>query len=483
MTNVDVLIIGSGFSGLGMAITLQREGRRSYLVLEKGPGVGGTWRENHYPGCACDVPSHLYSFSFAQNPGWTRHFAPQREILSYLERTAQEHGVLPQCRFGVEVTECRFDEASARWRVSTKQGEQFSAKHLVLGVGGLHHPKFPEVPGRESFKGVQLHSAQWDDSVSLEGKRVVVVGTGASAIQVVPALAPQVKQLTLFQRTPAWVLPRADAPISRFARWVYRVAPWVMKFTRARIYVRLESRSAGFTRWPSLLRAAEWLGKRHLRRQVNDPALCERLTPTYAAGCKRILLSDDYYPAFNRPNVTLESCAVKEVNAGGVVTPDGRQVDCDAILWCTGFDVAAPLARMKVLGRAGKDLAESWRDGLRAYRGTTVPGFPNFFMLTGPNTGLGHNSMVYMIESQLQFVLEHLRVLDAAGGKTIEVTEAAEREFNERLQAKLPRTIWASGCNSWYLDSHGRNVMLWPGPTYTFRKLTSAVEPAHVVVT
>lgn len=481
MSQLDVVIIGSGFSGLGMAIALQREGKR-YVVLEKGAGVGGTWRENHYPGCACDVPSHLYSFSFAPNPGWTRQYAPQQEILAYLERCAVEHGVVPQCRFGAEVNACVFDDATSTWTVSTKQGEQFRAPHLVLGVGALHHPKFPDVPGRETFQGPQLHSAGWDEAVPLEGKRVVVVGTGASAIQLVPALAPRVKQLTLFQRTPAWVISRRDAPISRLAKWLYRVAPWLMKLTRARIYWRLESYAFGFTRWPKVLKAAEWLGKRHLRQQVQSPALQDRLTPKYAAGCKRILLSDDYYPAFNRPNVALESCAVKEVTPTGVVTPDGRHVECDVIAWCTGFDVAAPLSKLKVTGRAGKDLGESWKDGLHAYRGTTVPGFPNMYVLMGPNTGLGHNSMVYMIESQIHFALAHLRAMDAAGAKSVEVTEAAERAFNEELQAKLPRTVWASGCTSWYLDAHGRNVMLWPGRTFEFRALTREVELAHVTL-
>ncbi len=476
----DVIILGSGFSGLGMAIALQQEGKRSYVVLEKGPGVGGTWRENRYPGCACDVPSHLYSFSFAQNAGWTRHFAPQKEILGYLERTADQYGVRAQCRFGVEAQTCEYDEATSSWQVTTKTGEVFRAPQLVLGVGALHHPKFPEVPGREKFKGPQLHSAAWDESVSLEGKRIVVVGTGASAIQLVPALAPHVKQLTLFQRTPAWVVPRADAPISRLARWLYRVSPWLMKLTRAAIYWKLESRALGFTRWPRVLRAAEWLGKRHIRQQVKDATLQERLTPKYAAGCKRILLSDDYYPSFNRPNVALESSAVKEVTETGVVTPDGRHVECDAIAWCTGFDVAAPLSRLKVLGRGGRDLGATWSEGLHAYRGTTVPGFPNMYVLMGPNTGLGHNSMVYMIESQIRFAMAHLKALDAAGAKSVEVTEEAEHAFNAGIQARLPGTVWASGCNSWYLDVHGRNAMLWPGATFSFRKLTSEVELDHV---
>jgi cation diffusion facilitator CzcD-associated flavoprotein CzcO len=478
---LDAVIIGSGFSGLGMAIALQQRGR-SYVLLEKGAGVGGTWRENHYPGCACDVPSHLYSFSFAGNPGWSHQYAPQKEILAYLERCASQHGVLPHCRFSREVTGCTWNETSATWRVLTAQGETYEARHLVLGVGALHHPKFPEVKGRERFQGVQLHSAAWDESVDLRGKKVVVVGTGASAIQLVPSLAPHVAQLTLFQRTPAWVIPRKDAAIGRFTKWLYRVAPWLMKLTRARIYLKLESRAYAFTRAPKLLKAAEWLGKRHIRNQVTNTTLQAALTPHYAAGCKRILLSDDYYPAFNRHNVSLEQYAVSEVTETGVVTPDGRHVACDAIAWCTGFDVAAPLSRLRVVGRDGRDLAkDAWRDGMHAYRGTTVPGFPNLYVLMGPNTGLGHNSMVYMIESQIQFTLAHLEAVDAAGAKSVEVSESAEKAFNDELQARLPNSIWASGCASWYLDAQGRNAALWPGATFTFRKLTRAVEKKDVL--
>lgn len=477
---LDVLIIGSGFSGLGMASALQREGKRRYLVLEKAASVGGTWRENRYPGCACDVPSHLYSFSFAQNPGWTRDFAPQGEILAYLERVATDEGLRPHLRFNVEVTEAHFDEAAGGWSVKTGAGEVHRARHLVLGVGGLHHPKFPEVPGRERFRGLQLHSAQWDPAVSLEGKHVAVIGTGASAIQLVPALARVVKQLTVLQRTPAWVLPRHDGPIAPAWRWLYRLAPWLMTLRRARLYARLESRAVGFTKWPVLLRAAEWLGRRHLRAQVKDPKLQDRLTPRYAAGCKRILLADDYYPAFNRPNVTLESGAVREVTERGVVTADGREVACDALAWCTGFEVTAPLKHLRVHGRGGLELGAAWQQGMHAYRGTTIPGFPNLFMFTGPNTGLGHNSMVHIIESQVQFVLAHLRALDAAGKTVIEVTESADRAWNDALARRLPRTVWASGCASWYLDEHGRNVTLWPGSTLEFRRLTRAVDPGDV---
>jgi cation diffusion facilitator CzcD-associated flavoprotein CzcO len=477
---LDVVIIGSGFSGLGMAVALQQRGQK-YVVLEKGDGVGGTWRENRYPGCACDIPSQLYSFSFAPNAQWSHHYAPQREILSYLQRTAADAGVVPHCRFSQEVVSCTWNDEACTWTVVTTTGETYVARHLVLGVGGLHHPKFPDVRGRETFRGVQLHSAAWDESIDLRGQRVAVVGTGASAIQLVPALAKQVKALTLFQRTPAWVLPRRDTTTSRFTQWLYRVAPWLMKLTRARIYWQLESRAIAFAKAPKLLRLGEWAGKRHLSKQVHDPALRARLTPSYAAGCKRVLTSDDYYPAFNLPHVALESCAVEAVTERGVVTPDGREVEVDAIVWCTGFDVAAPLARMKVRGRDGKDLAtDAWRDGIHAYRGTTVPGFPNLFMLMGPNTGLGHNSMVFMIESQIHFVLRHLDALAQAGAKSVEVREEAERAFNAELAAKFPGTVWASGCRSWYLDERGRNVMLWPDTTVRFRALTRELDPEAV---
>ena len=472
---LDALIIGSGFSGLGMAVALTRAKKR-WLLLEKADGVGGTWRHNRYPGCACDVPSHLYSFSFAHNPDWSHHFAPQKEILQYLEGVAEKEGVLAQCRFGQEVVACTWNDSSASWTVQTRAGDTHEARHLVLGIGGLHHPRFPSVKGRERFQGTQLHSALWDESVDLTGKRVVVVGTGASAIQVVPALAPKVAQLTLFQRTPAWVMPRRDAAISPLMKKAYRAMPWLMSLTRARIYSLLESRAFAFTRAPKLLRAAEWFGRRLIRQQVKDPELQRRLTPDYAAGCKRILLSDEYYPAFNRPNVALESCAVAEVTERGVVTPDGRTVECDAIVWCTGFDVAAPLQSMVVTGRDGKDLGrDAWGHGLHAFRGTTIPGFPNLYMLMGPNTGLGHNSMVYMIESQIQFVLQHLALVEATKSRSVEVKEAAEREFNAQLEARMPNTVWASGCASWYLDEKGRNHLLWPGATWAFRKLTKTV--------
>ena len=478
---LDAVVVGSGFSGLGMAITLQKAGK-SYVLLEKGAGFGGTWRENRYPGCACDVQSHLYSFSFALNPDWSHHYAGQKEILAYLEKCADDFAVRPHARFGQEVHECRWDDDSHTWTVRTKQGEVYRARHVMLGLGGLHYPKFPEVKGRETFKGPQLHSAAWDESVDLRGKRVVVVGTGASAIQTVPALAPVVKQLTLFQRTPAWVLPRADGPISKFAKWLYRTVPFFMKLRRARIYWRHESYALAFGKAKALLRAGEWMAKRHLLRQVKRPELVAKLTPTYAAGCKRILVSDDYFPAFNRENVALEASAVAEVTETGVRAPDGRLIECDAIVWCTGFDLVASDKRPDVIGRGGVRLHDSWLSRPHAYRGTTIPSFPNLYTLMGPNTGLGHNSMVFMIESQLHFVMEHLRALERAGATAIEVKPDVEAAFNAGVDQRTEGTIWKSGCTSWYLDEKGQNGFLWPGTTVAFRRLTRSVSLQDVMI-
>lgn len=471
---LDVVVVGSGFSGLGMAIQLARA-KRTFVVLEKGHTVGGTWRENRYPGCACDVQSHLYSFSFALNPDWSQHYATQPEILAYLEKCADDFDVRRHCRFGVEVSRCTWDEATHTWLVEAKDGQRFRGRHLALGLGGLHYPRFPDVKGRESFQGPQLHSAAWDSSVDLRGKKVVVVGTGASAIQVVPALASVVDQLTVFQRTPAWVMPRRNARIWDFTKRLFRLAPVLMQLRRLRIYLRNESYVVGFIRAPWVLKAAEWLATRHLRRQLGTPALQAALTPSYAAGCKRILVSDDYYPAFNRPNVALETCAVAEVTKTGVVTPDGRHVPCDAIVWCTGFDLIASDKRPAVVGREGRTLDASWSGRLHAFRGTTVPGFPNLYTLMGPNTGLGHNSMVFIIESQIRYVLSHLDAMEREGATAIEVKPDVEASFNQRLDERTRGTIWVSGCTSWYLDAKGQNGFLWPGSTLEFRRLTRAV--------
>jgi cation diffusion facilitator CzcD-associated flavoprotein CzcO len=465
---VEVAIIGTGFSGLCMAIQLARRGRRSFVVLERAGRVGGTWRENHYPGCACDVPSHLYSFSFAPNPDWSRAFAPQAEILAYLERCAARFGLEPHIRFDTEATEARFDEATGTWTVSTSRGAPVYARHLVVGIGGLNKPAIPALPGLARFAGTTFHSARWNHEYPLDGKTVAVVGTGASAVQFVPRIAPRVDRLHLFQRSAPWVLPKPDRAIGPRERRLYRLAPALQRLARYAIYARMEARGLGFTVHPRLLAPAAALGVRHLRAHVADPALRAALTPDYAPGCKRILQDDDYYPALTRPNVEVVTDGIAEITARGVVTRDGVERPVDAIIWGTGFQIADALTPLRIHGRGDIELSALWRGGMEAYLGTTIAGFPNMYFLTGPNTGLGHNSMVFMIEAQVHYILALMRAMERRGADVAEVRPATQRHFNERLQPRLGRGVWASGCQSWYLDERGRNTALWPGPTVEF---------------
>ena len=464
----EVAIVGSGFSGLAMAIRLKREGRGPFVILEKGDEVGGTWRENHYPGCACDVPSHLYSFSFAPNPRWSRMFAPQREILDYLVRCADESGVRPHVRFRSEVERIEFDEGLGRWRIFVRGGATLTARHVVLGVGALSKPALPDLPGRERFRGKSFHSAQWDHGYDLAGKTVAVVGTGASAIQFVPQIAPQLKRLHLFQRTPPWVLPKPDRAMTGVEQRLFAAAPFLQRLFRALIYWRMEGRGLGFTVDPRIMKLAALVGRRHIRRQIRDPLLREKVTPSYLPGCKRILMADDYYPALERPNVEVVTDGIREIGERGVVSRDGVERPVDAILYGTGFRVADFLAPMRVVGRGGVDLNDAWRGGVEAYLGTTVAGFPNLYLLMGPNTGLGHNSMVFMIEAQVNHVLQCLGAVKDRGAASAEVKEPAQRRFNRALQPRLHKSVWASGCQSWYLDAQGRNSTLWPGFTFEF---------------
>ncbi len=464
----ETAIVGTGFSGLGMAIALRRAGRGSFVLLEKADALGGTWRDNHYPGCACDIPSHLYSFSFALEPSWTRRYAPQAEILAYLRRCAERFGLLPHIRFRTELTQAAFSEQDGLWRVSTSNGETFTARYLVLGLGALSRPQLPEMEGLKTFQGRVFHSAQWDHAFPLAGKRVAVVGTGASAIQFIPQLAAQVGALHVFQRTPPWVLPRGDRAISRVTRALYRAVPFLARLHRAFLYAQHEVRALGFSRWPGLMKGLAWLARRFLAKQVKDPALRQRLTPDYLPGCKRILLSDDYYPALARPNVELVTERIDRLVPEGVRTADGAVRPVDAVIFATGFRVTDLLTPLRVLGRGGVDLNEAWRARMEAFWGTAVSGFPNLFLLMGPNTGLGHNSMVFMLEAQLRYVLSSMRARDAHGEAAVDVKADAQRAFNEQLAPRLRRSVFGAGCRSWYLDRHGHNPAAWPGFTFEF---------------
>ncbi|HEX8802698.1 MAG TPA: NAD(P)/FAD-dependent oxidoreductase [Acidimicrobiales bacterium] len=482
--HVRVAIVGTGFAGLGMAIRLLQAGIRDIVVLDKAGDVGGTWRDNTYPGAACDVPSHLYSFSFAPNPGWSRSFSPQPEILAYLRGCADRFGVGPHLRLGHEVLEARWDVPARRWRITTSRGA-LTADVLVGGMGPLSEPRVPEVPGLDRFEGTVFHSARWRHDHDLAGERVAVVGTGASAIQFVPEIQPAVRSLHVFQRTPPWVIPRRERAYSDRERWVFRHAPPVQRAVRAGIYWSRELFVLAFTGRRPLSPGAARLAAEHLRRQVPDPELRARLTPDYTIGCKRILISNDWYPALTRPNVEVLTQALAEVRARSVVAADGTERPVDTIVFGTGFHVTDFPAGGRVVGAEGRTLSDVWRDqgGMTAYLGATVAGFPNLFLLIGPNTGLGHNSMVFMIESQLAYVLDCLRYMDRTGTATVDVRPDVQAAYNDELQRSLAGTVWnTGGCRSWYLDASGRNTTLWPDYTWRFRQRTRTFDPQSYVL-
>ncbi|MGB9111044.1 MAG: NAD(P)/FAD-dependent oxidoreductase [Telluria sp.] len=467
------LIVGGGFGGVGMAIALKRAGIDDFLILERGADVGGVWRDNSYPGAACDVPSHLYSFSFEPHPGWSRTFASRDEIYAYLRHCAHKYGLAGHLRCHAQVEEAAFDDSAGIWRVRLADGAALRARILISATGQLSNPALPQVDGLQDFAGPAFHSARWDHTVDLAGKRVAVIGAGASATQFVPAIAAQAAQVTVFQRSAAYIIPRPDKAYRPWRQALFRRLPWAMRLHRAMIYTQYESRALAFTRAKWMLKVAAGLPfRRMLARQVADPALRARLTPDYPIGCKRILLSNDYLAAFSRPNVALETKGIARVTASGIETVDGRLVDADVIVHGTGFAATHFLAPMRITGRDGLDLNTAWRDGASAYLGMTMPGFPNFFMLYGPNTNLGHNSIVYMLESQFAHVLRCLRALRAAGAACIEVGETPHRVFNARIQARLARSAWA-GCRSWYMDEGGRQTVNWPGFSLTYRWLAT----------
>jgi cation diffusion facilitator CzcD-associated flavoprotein CzcO len=474
---VDVAIVGSGFAGLGAAVKLDEAGRRNWIILEKAAAVGGTWRENTYPGCACDVPSHLYSFSFAPNPNWTHLFARQPEIRRYLEGIADRYGLRDRIRFGEAVTGAEWDGAA--WSVRTTSGDTVRAKVVIWATGPLHEPSIPEIEGLESFAGTVFHSAHWDHDHDLRGRRVAVIGTGASAIQFVPQIAAHVGHLTLFQRTAPWVLPKPDRTIPSWLRRAYAVAPVLQRLQRAVIYGRNEALVGNFLH-PARMRIVEAVARRYLdRRFAGRPDLVQKLTPDFTLGCKRILLSNDYYPSLLRGNVQVETGAITRVTEHAVVTADGVEHEVDTIIFGTGFRVGDTVRQMTITGRDGVKLADAWSAGAESFLGTTVAGFPNMFALAGPNTGLGHSSMVYMIESQLAYVLDALRLVDEHGAVAIDTRRDRQDAFNADVQRRFEGTVWTSGgCLSWYLDPDGRNRVLWPGYTFSFRRRTRRVDPA-----
>jgi cation diffusion facilitator CzcD-associated flavoprotein CzcO len=480
-----VVIVGAGFSGIGMAARLRSMGVDDLVVLDRGNDLGGTWRDNSYPGASCDVPSNLYSYSFALNPEWSRSFPSQAEIWDYMRACVDRFDVGRHLRFGQSVDEARWDDDARRWDVRTTRGDRYRAPIVVWATGPLSEPSIPDFPGLDQFRGKVFHSARWEHGFDLRNKRVCVVGTGASAIQFVPQIAPEVQHLYLHQRTPPWIFPRRDRGVSRLRKLLYRKLPATQRLSRLRIYAIFESLLSVFvgrgTRRKAAVRNA---ALKHLESQVSDASLRERLTPHYEPGCKRLLLSDDYYPSLSRPNVEVVDSPVASFTAHEVVAHDGIARPVDVVIMGTGFDAAEPPYAEHIVGKDGARLSEVWKaNGVEAYAGTAVAGFPNLFLMIGPNSTLAHNSMIYMIESHINYIASALAFMRRPGVHSVEVKPPVQRRYNERLQTRLEHSVWVEGgCSSWYLDHRGRNTTLWPDHTWKFRRLTRRFHPGEYTV-
>ncbi len=478
---VDVLIVGAGFSGLCMAIKLHEAGMDSFLIIEKAAEMGGTWWYNRYPGCACDIPSHLYSFSFDRNPEWSRRYAPQAEILEYLRSVANRRGVSGRIRYQMPLHEASWDDEQSFWHVVAGDGQRIDARVLVSGMGALHIPRYPDLPGIDRFAGAAFHSACWDAGVDLKGKRIAVIGTGASAAQIVPQIAPDAGRLYVYQRTPAWLLPRPDGPISESWRSFFR-APGVTWLMRTLIFWRLEMYVFGFLGNQWMRRLGEKQARKHLEKQVANPELRRRLTPDYEFGCKRVVISSDFYPALQSENVELVTAGIAEMREHSIVTEDGVERPADVAIYATGFRATEMLRGIRIMGRGGIEIHDAWRERISAFLGITVAGFPNLFLLLGPNTGLGHNSVLLMIEAQVRYVMSCLRLMQQRGQRVMEVREASHRRFVEEIRARLPGTVWESGCRSWYQDQRtGESAATWPGSVVSYRRRTRAASAEDYV--
>jgi len=479
----DAVIIGTGFGGLGMAIKLKEAGLNDFAILEKGQDVGGCWRENTYPGAACDVPSLLYSFSFEAKSDWTRHFAPQNEIHGYLQHCAKKYQLTQHIQFNTEVSEACFDEEKGLWNITSISGEKWQSRVFISACGQLSQPAMPNLKGMENFTGKVMHSARWDHDYNLQGKTVAVIGTGASAIQFVPEVAKQVNHMTVFQRSAPFIIPKPDRAYTGLTHSLLKNLPLFQKLSRLSVYIKHEIRLLGFTWLQAMMPLAEAQAKRYMKKTIKDPVLREKLTPDYRIGCKRILISNNYYKAFTQANVALETNGISHIESDGVVLKNGDKVEVDAIIYGTGFKATDFLSPIKVKGLYNKNLNEQWHKGAEAYLGITVKDFPNFYMLYGPNTNLGHNSIVYMLESQIRYTLKSIKLLNNKGIKYLNIRQNKHDSFNEKIQQQVKKTVWEKGCESWYKTDEGKNTVNWPDFTFKYRHKTRNVNLSdyHVV--
>src|SRR5579864_5774562 len=483
--NVDVLIVGGGFSGLCMAIKLLEAGMNSFLLIEKSDDIGGTWYENRYPGCACDIPSHLYSFSFEPSPDWSRMYPGQQEIHDYLKRCVERYELTSHIQLNTRFHEAIWNESEGAWHASAGEGMRIRARVLVSGIGALHVPQYPKLKGIDSFSGPKFHSSNWNHNVDLEGKNVAVVGTGASAIQFVPQIAPRAGKLYLFQRTPPWIVPRMDFAIPDKWKRRFQRFPFVMRTFRRYIFWRQEFRVLGFLGNRFVRRKATEIATRHRERQIEDPKLRAALTPNYELGCKRVLVSDDFYPTLTRANVELVSDGIAEVREHSIVTTDGVERPIDVLIFGTGFRATEPLIGIRIVGRGGVEIHDAWRERMSAYLGITVNGFPNLFLLLGPNTGLGHNSVVLMIEAQVRYVMSCLALMKRNQKHVLEVRPETQKQFVTDIHRRLASTVWQSGgCHSWYQDQRtGENTALWHGSVVSYVRRTRSASPGDYELT
>lgn len=472
--DAPVIIVGAGFSGMAMAIELKKR-KIDFLILEKGMDVGGTWRDNVYPGAACDVPSHMYCYSYEPHR-WSRSFAAQPEILQYMQAVAKKHDIYSHIKFGCEVSASRYDDASATWLITCADGREFRSRVAISARGALHIPAYPKISGLDQFKGVKMHSARWDHSVELKGKRIAVIGTGASAIQIIPEMAKIAGELFIYQRTPAWVLPKPDHAFRDETKDRYDNKPLSRWMYRNKIYWTLEFNATGFLIDPRMMKYGEKFALKNLAK-VEDEATRKALTPTYTLGCKRVLMSNSYYKAFNKPNVHLIHAAVEGVGEH-TIRANGQDTEVDVIIFCTGFDVTNQAEHFSIHGKNNTDLLDHWQDGMKAYLGTVSHNFPNAFFLLGPNTGLGHNSIIFMIESQARYIAQALDYMKAHQISSFEVSQAAEDKFVNEMRTRTKGSVWADGgCASWYLDKNGNNTTLWPSFTFNYWLKTRLFDP------